>query len=64
MNINDGIRKVMNDKLTKSSEFEFTGRLEDVTLSDIDYIDKLSNIKNKFNYQIVDNTYIKINCSR
>lgn len=58
--------KVMEDKLIKSSEFEFIGMLEDVTLSDIDYINELSankNIKSKFNYQIVDNTYIKINYS-
>jgi hypothetical protein len=63
--INDEIIKVVNDNLRKKSEFEFIAELEDLTLSDIDYIDKISTATNKFNltYEIVDNIYIKIDYS-
>ncbi|MDG5852333.1 hypothetical protein [Clostridium beijerinckii] len=66
MNINNELKKVINDKLKINSEVEFIAGLKDITLSDIDYIEKLSavkNLKSKSNYQIVDNTYIKIDCS-
>ena len=58
--------EIIKDNLRKNSEFEFIARLEELTLSDIDYIEELSireNIRSKLNYQIVDNTYIKIDCS-
>lgn len=63
MNQNDPIIEVVNKKLIRNSNFEFIDELKDLTLSDIDYIEKFSNIKNiksKFTYQIVDNIYIKI----
>ncbi|NRT70657.1 hypothetical protein [Clostridium beijerinckii] len=66
MNISNELKKVMNDKLKINSEVEFIVGLKDITLSDIDYIEKLSSVKSfksKLNYQIVDNTYIKIDCS-
>ncbi|MBA8937098.1 hypothetical protein BJV38_003539 [Clostridium beijerinckii] len=66
MNINNELKEVINDKLERNSEVEFIAGLKDITLSDIDYIEKLSavkNLKSKLNYQIVDNTYIKIDCS-
>lgn len=63
MGMNNEIIKVINDTLLKKSEFEFVVGLEDLTLSDIDRINELSTVKSKFSYQIVDNTYIKINYS-
>ncbi len=66
MDISNDIIKVINDNLMKNSEFEFIVKLEDVTISDIDCINELStikNIKSKFSYQIIDNTYIKIRYS-
>ncbi len=66
MNINSELKRVIDDKLKKNSEVEFIAGLKDITLSDIDYIEKLSavkNLKSKLNYQIIDNTYIKIDCS-
>ena len=66
MNLNDKIVKVINDKLIKNSEFELIAGLEDLSIADIDCIEELStinNINSKFNYQIIDNTYIKINYS-
>ncbi|AGX42466.1 hypothetical protein [Clostridium saccharobutylicum] len=66
MNINNKIIKVINDNLATNSEFEFIAELGDLTLADIYYIEKIStinSIKEKFNYQIIDNTYIKINYS-
>lgn len=63
MGMNNEIIKVINDTLLKNSEFEFVAGLEDLTLSDIDSINELSTVKSKFSYQIIDNTYIKINYS-
>lgn len=66
MDINNDIMKIINDNLMRNSEFEFIVRLEDVTISDIDFINELSaikNIKSKFSYQIIDNTYIRIHYS-
>ncbi len=63
MGMNNEIIKVINDTLLKNSEFEFVAGLEDLTLSDIDCINELSTVKSKFSYQIIDNTYIKINYS-
>lgn len=66
MNINDEIIKVINDNVAKNSEFEFVAGLGDLTLGDMDYIEKISTInsrKSKVNYQIIDNTYIKIHYS-
>lgn len=66
MDMDNNIIKVINDNLMKNSEFEFIAGLEDVTISDIDCIEEFSaikNIKSKFNYQIIDNTYIKIRYS-
>lgn len=53
MNQNDPIIEVVNKKLIRNSNFEFIAELKDLTLSDIDYIEKFSNIKNiksKFTY--------------
>lgn len=66
MNINNEIIKVINDNLATNSEFEFIAELGGLTLADIYYIEKIStinSIKEKFNYQIIDNTYIKIHYS-
>lgn len=66
MNINNKIIKVINDNLAINSEFEFVAELGDLTLADIYYIEKIStinSIKDKFSYQIIDNTYIKIHYS-
>ena len=63
MNENNVITKFINDNLMKNSEFEFIAGLEELNLSDIDFIEELFNIKNlksKLNYQIVDNIYIRI----
>ncbi|WP_297422069.1 hypothetical protein [Clostridium sp.] len=63
MIINNNIIKVINDNLSKNSEFEFIARLGDLTLLDMYYIEKQStikNIKSKLTYQIIDNSYIKI----
>lgn len=62
MNINNEIIKAINNSLSKNLEFEFIAKLEDLTLSDIDDIEKISNVNNKYNltYQIIDNIYIKI----
>jgi hypothetical protein len=66
MNINNKIIKVINDNLAKNSEFEFFAELGDLTLADMYYIEKIStinSIKAKFNYQIINNAYIKIHYS-
>ena len=66
MNIKNDIIKVIDNNFEKSFNFEFIAGLEDLTLSDIDCIEELSttkNIKSKFNYQIIDNIYIKIDYS-
>ncbi|EHJ01432.1 hypothetical protein CDLVIII_4941 [Clostridium sp. DL-VIII] len=62
MNTNNEIIKAINNSLLKNLEFEFIAKLEDLTLSDIDDIEKMSNVNNKYNltYQIIDNIYIKI----
>ena len=63
MNINNDIRKTINDNLKKNCDFEFIIRLEELTLSDIEYIDDIfyfENVKSKLTYQIIDNIYIKI----
>ena len=63
MNVNNEIIKVIKNNLSKNSEFEFIVGLENLTLSDIDFIEKIFTIKSKLNYQIVDNIYIKISFS-
>lgn len=66
MNTSNNIVKLIMDKFKKNSEFEFIAGLEDLTIADIDYIEELSitnNDSNKLTYQIVDNTYIKIDYS-
>jgi hypothetical protein len=66
MSINNKIIKVINDNLAKNSEFEFVAELGDLTLADMYYIEKISiinNIKAEFNYQIINNTYIRIHYS-
>ncbi|ABR34081.1 MULTISPECIES: hypothetical protein [Clostridium] len=67
MKIHNEIMKVINDNLEKCSKFEFVAELRDLTLADMYYIEKISSIdsiKAKFNYKIINNTYIKINYSR
>jgi hypothetical protein len=66
MSINNEITKAINDNLQKNSNFEVIAGLEELTLSDIECIEKLSTTKNvqfKLSYQIIDNTYIKIDYS-
>ena len=60
MNVNNEIITIIKNNLNKNSEFEFIVGLENLTLSDIDFIEKMLTIKSKLNYQIVDNIYIKI----
>ncbi|EKQ58225.1 MULTISPECIES: hypothetical protein [unclassified Clostridium] len=63
MNVNNNIIKFINENLSKNSEFEFIARLGELTLLDMYYIEKQStikNIKSKLTYQIIDNSYIKI----
>lgn len=60
MNIPNDITKTIKDNLNNNYDFEFIARLEELTLSDIDYIEKIINIKSRIKYNIVDNTYIKI----
>lgn len=63
MILNNDIITVIKNNLNKNSEFEFIVGLENLTLSDIDFIEKIFTIKSKLNYQIVDNIYIKISFS-
>jgi len=63
MILNNDIITVIKNNLNKNSEFEFIVGLENLTLSDIDFIEKMFTIKSKLNYQIVDNIYIKISFS-
>ena len=63
MNVNNEIITIIKNNLNKNSEFEFIVGLENLTLSDIDFIEKMFTIKSKLNYQIVDNIYIKISFS-
>ena len=63
MILNNDIITVIKNNLNKNSEFEFIVGLEDLTLSDIGFIEKMFAIKSKLNYQIVDNIYIKISFS-
>lgn len=66
MNLDNEVIKVIKDNLAKKSEFEFVTELGDLTLADMYYIEKISTIssvKAKFNYQIINNTYIKIHYS-
>ena len=63
MNVNNEIITIIKNNLNKNSEFEFIVGLENLTLSDIGFIEKMFTIKSKLNYQIVDNIYIKISFS-
>jgi len=63
MILNNDIITVIKNNLNKNSEFDFIVGLENLTLSDIDFIEKMVTIKSKLNYQIVDNIYIKISFS-
>ena len=63
MSVNNEIITEIKNNLNKNSEFEFIVELEKLTLSDIDFIEKMFAIKSKLNYQIVDNIYIKISFS-
>jgi hypothetical protein len=60
MDIDNDIAQVINENLNKNSDFEFIAGLENLTLSDIDYIERMFTIEAKLNYQIIDNIYIRI----
>ena len=60
MNINHDMIKGIRENFDKDPNFEFIAKLKDLTLLDIDCIEKMFTSKSKLTYQIVDNMYIKI----
>lgn len=60
MDINHDIIKAIEENINKNSDFEFIAKLNDVTLSDLAYIEKMVRVRSKLTYTIIDNRYIRI----
>jgi hypothetical protein len=60
MDINNDIIKAIQENINKDSDFEFIAKLNDVTLCDIDYIEKNIHARSRLTYSIIDNRYIRI----
>lgn len=60
MDINNDIIKTIEENINNNYDFEFIAKLNDVTLFDIAYIEKIVHVKSKLTYNVIDNRYIRI----
>jgi hypothetical protein len=60
MDINNDIIKAIEENINKNSDFEFIAKLNDVTLFDLAYIEKMVKVRSKLTYTIIDKRYIRI----
>lgn len=60
MDIDNDIIKAIEENINKNSDFELVAKLNDVTLFDIAYIERIVQVRSKLTYTVIDNRYIRI----